>query len=302
MFARARHRRHLAHEPVAGSARRSRRAAAPRPASSPRSPRPASRAAPPSPGPARSRRRRSCLDPREAGGAVGVRAGEHDADHALAVGVGGRLEQHVDRRPRVLHGRVGRERERARPRRAGGSPAARGRRGRARAASLSSASHTTAARVALQQAREQRRRRTRRRGAARRRSAGARRAAGRRAAGSSASRPPQDAPITTSSYTSRDLPVEPLVRVELLVAVLVRREARSTPCCPSARMPNVLEAVVEQLVHAVLQRAVEVDQHVAAEDDVELVERAVGDEVVLREDDVARSARGRSARRRTPAM
>ena len=46
------------------------------------------------------------------------------------------------------------------------------------------------------------------------------------------------------------------------------------------------EALVEELEHALLQRAVEVDHHVAADDHVELVEAAVGDEVVLREDDV----------------
>ena len=50
--------------------------------------------------------------------------------------------------------------------------------------------------------------------------------------------------------------------------------------------PERHEAVVEELVDPLLQRAVEVDHHVAAEDHVELVERAVRDEVVLCEDDV----------------
>ena len=46
------------------------------------------------------------------------------------------------------------------------------------------------------------------------------------------------------------------------------------------------EALVEELEDALLERAVEVDHHVAAHDHVELVEAAVGDEVVLREDGV----------------
>ena len=46
------------------------------------------------------------------------------------------------------------------------------------------------------------------------------------------------------------------------------------------------QAFEEEPVHAVLQRAVEVDHHVPADDHVELVERAVRDEVVLGEDDV----------------
>ena len=51
-------------------------------------------------------------DREQAGGAVRVRAREHDPDRALAVGVGRRLEEDVHRRARVLHPLVGRERER----------------------------------------------------------------------------------------------------------------------------------------------------------------------------------------------
>ena len=47
-----------------------------------------------------------------------------------------------------------------------------------------------------------------------------------------------------------------------------------------------LHGLEEELLHAVLQGVVEVDQDVAAEDDVEVIERGVGDEIVLREDDV----------------
>ena len=50
--------------------------------------------------------------------------------------------------------------------------------------------------------------------------------------------------------------------------------------------PEALQAVVEQLVHTGLERAVEVDHHVATEDHIERVERAVLDEVVRRPHDV----------------
>ena len=113
---------------------------------------------------------------------------------------------------------------------------------------------------------------------------------------SSAASPPHEAPMTTSSYTpSRslpNLPVEPL---------LERPAPRSARSCgvnlidslwPSASTPNVSRTVVEQLVHPVLERLAEVDHHVAADDHVELVERAVGDEVVLGEHDPARSSSG----------
>ena len=39
------------------------------------------------------------LDPRRALASVGAHAGHHDAERPLAVDLGGRLEQHVDRRP-----------------------------------------------------------------------------------------------------------------------------------------------------------------------------------------------------------
>ena len=47
-----------------------------------------------------------------------------------------------------------------------------------------------------------------------------------------------------------------------------------------------MQARVEEVEDALLEAAFEVDHHVAADDHVELVERPVGSEVVLREDDV----------------
>src|SRR3989442_11904655 len=89
----------------------------------------------------------------------------------------------------------------------------------------------------------------------------------------------------TPGHTSADLSVELLVRVELLVAGLVRAEAdRLLMAEPKDAERD--QALEEKLVHAILQRAVEIDHHVAADDHVELVERAVRDEVVLGEDDV----------------
>ena len=54
--------------------------------------------------------------------------------------------------------------------------------------------------------------------------------------------------------------------------------------------PERLEAVVEELVHAVLERLAEVDHDVAAHDDVELVEGRVRDQVVLGEHHRLRSS------------
>ena len=92
----------------------------------------ASRRARPSPGPGRSRRRRARAIAREPARAVVVRAGQDDADAALAVGVGGATRR-ARRSTGARTGRaVGREREALRARRAGGSRAARCRRAAAR--------------------------------------------------------------------------------------------------------------------------------------------------------------------------
>src|SRR3954453_14728540 len=100
-------------------------------------------------------------------------------------------------------------------------------------------------------------------------------------------RPPHDAPMQISSYmgASCDLPVQLFDRIELLVAILEGTEVDRL-LVPETEHAEMDEALVEEPVHAVLERAVEVDHHVAAHDHVELVEGAVGDEVVLREDDV----------------
>src|SRR5579864_6376429 len=49
--------------------------------------------------------------------------------------------------------------------------------------------------------------------------------------------------------------------------------------------PGTNEAVVEQPVDALLQRGAEVDEHVGAQDEVEVVEGGLRDEVVSRPDD-----------------
>ena len=157
----------------------------------------------PSPGPARSRRRRASLDPREPARAVLVRAGEDDADQPLAVRVGRRLEEHVDRRAaRSARARRSRARSsRARP--AGGSRAARGRRCPRSIGVLVLDVGDRAASVRCA-SRSRERRRT---------DVGARCCATTTAASKScgsaaeelarsASSPPQDAPITISSYAT----------------------------------------------------------------------------------------------------
>src|SRR3954447_8610952 len=102
-----------------------------------------------------------------------------------------------------------------------------------------------------------------------------------------ASSPPQDVPIAMTSYTSRDLPVDPFGLVERLVLLRERREGDGLLVAENED-PERFEALVEKPVHAILQHLVEVDHHVAAEDHVELVETTVHREVVLREDDVFR--------------
>src|SRR5206468_12972298 len=81
-----------------------------------------------------------------------------------------------------------------------------------------------------------------------------------------------------------DPSVELLAGIELLVPALVRAEADRLLVAESEEAEG-RQALVEQSMHAVLQRSVEVDHHVAADDHVELVERSIGDEVVLREDE-----------------
>src|SRR5687768_8802457 len=93
-----------------------------------------------------------------------------------------------------------------------------------------------------------------------------------------AASPPQDAPIIASSYPrpfsrapSADLSVDLLTRVHAFVARLVLRELQRL-LAPQAEHPEPDEAVIKQRMHAVLQVLVEVDQHVSAEDHVELGE------------------------------
>src|SRR5215212_1519926 len=87
-----------------------------------------------------------------------------------------------------------------------------------------------------------------------------------------------------------DFPVELLSRMQFLVARLVLREPQRL-LAPEREDAKHHETVVEQRMHSILQIAIEVDEHVSAEDDGELAERSIGDEVVLREDDVARQRR-----------
>jgi hypothetical protein len=83
----------------------------------------------------------------------------------------------------------------------------------------------------------------------------------------------------------RGLAVEALVLVEGLVVSLVGAE-RHGLLLAQGQDPETGQAVVEETVDLVLQRLVEVDEHVAAHHHVELVERAVGHQVVLGEHDV----------------
>src|SRR6266511_5334467 len=80
-------------------------------------------------------------------------------------------------------------------------------------------------------------------------------------------------------------PINLLLRIDLFVVVGDGREADGF-LLPQAEASAHLHRVEKELLHAVLQHIVEVDQHVPAQDDVEVIERGVRDEVVLREDRV----------------
>src|SRR5678816_2624866 len=91
--------------------------------------------------------------------------------------------------------------------------------------------------------------------------------------------------MATNSSMSRRLPEQLLGGIQRLVALGVRR-VQERLLAPQAEDAEAPEAREDEAMHAILQLAREIDHHVAAEDEVELVEGAVGDEVVLREQDL----------------
>src|SRR5204863_9649391 len=98
--------------------------------------------------------------------------------------------------------------------------------------------------------------------------------------------PPHDAPMAMIPRPmSGDLPVETLGLVEGLVRLALAGELEAFSA-PQPEDAEVGQALVKELLHVLLQVAVEVDHDVAAHDHVEFVERAIGDQVVLGEDDV----------------
>src|SRR5436190_8758550 len=98
--------------------------------------------------------------------------------------------------------------------------------------------------------------------------------------------PPHDAPMAMIPQPmSGDLPVETLGLVEGLVGLALAGELEVFSA-PQPEDAEVGQALVKELLHVLLQVAVEVDHDVAAQDHVEFVERAIGDQVVLGEDDV----------------
>src|SRR5262249_27185480 len=83
--------------------------------------------------------------------------------------------------------------------------------------------------------------------------------------------PPQDAPITArllarSLIPSRHSPVDLLLMVELLVGLSVGREVDRL-LLAQGQDAEAHKALEEQVVNLVLQVAVEVDHHVAAQDE-----------------------------------
>src|SRR5512143_816379 len=81
-----------------------------------------------------------------------------------------------------------------------------------------------------------------------------------------------------------------LLAIDFLVAVLMGGESKRL-ALPQPEYAEQSQAPVKQAVHYPLQGRVEIDQHVPAENHVELVEGTVGSQVVLRENDAALQGR-----------
>src|ERR1700680_430312 len=87
-----------------------------------------------------------------------------------------------------------------------------------------------------------------------------------------ADRPPHEVPIATIEYgTLSNLPEDFFRGRHLLITLLVCHEPQRLLAAQHQHSEH-REAVVEKAVYLRLQRLVEVDEHVAAEDDVELAE------------------------------
>src|SRR5512141_771795 len=92
------------------------------------------------------------------------------------------------------------------------------------------------------------------------------------------------------SRHSPNLPENLLWTVELFVPVLERREPHRL-LATQRKHTEHRETVIEQPVHFLLERLVEIDQHVPAQDHVEFRKRVIGYEIVQREHDVLRERR-----------
>src|SRR5688572_11659273 len=97
-------------------------------------------------------------------------------------------------------------------------------------------------------------------------------------------------PRSSIRETSLNLPVDLLATIHSLVVILESREPQRF-LAPEREVPVHGKRLVEELVDTLLQVPVEVDEHVATKNDVALREGAIGDEVVLGEDDVAHEPR-----------
>src|SRR5215831_17974850 len=82
-----------------------------------------------------------------------------------------------------------------------------------------------------------------------------------------------------------DPPVHSLAAGQLFIVGLAGTE-RERLLASEAKDSKHAEASVEQLVNPVLQRLVEVDQYVSAQDHIELVEGTVARKIVLGKQDV----------------
>src|SRR5215470_3158632 len=91
--------------------------------------------------------------------------------------------------------------------------------------------------------------------------------------------------FSSESIMLGDPPIHSLTASQFFVVALTRSQLERF-LAPEAKNSEHAEAPIEQLVDPVLQSLVDIDQHVAAQNHIELVERAVADKIMLRKQDV----------------
>src|ERR1700742_4291648 len=102
-------------------------------------------------------------------------------------------------------------------------------------------------------------------------------------------------PRCGSRRSSSHLLIKPLARIEVRETVCVRGKAQALLAAETEK-PAPHERIAEEAERAILQRAIEIDQHIAARHQMRFEKHAVRRETMIREHD-ARLERLRELRR-----